>query len=412
MNANTNTAQEIYDLVKYALKKAGLHNADILQCKKLSSAVLKKTGRNISAVTLFRMANPHKYKVRHYPQTLQILLDYCELHNFDELPKIIKPPRPLVFLKQNTQDEAEPLDSLISSILESENKKIIFDFLENIPEKYNAVTDKLVTLNHGFAKYFRSQRHTMKAVQMFKELNAHPNFQTNFTMTFPDMDYVNGYFYDGLEAYLKECNVEKTLSFASGKRSLQATNAMEKCIFHYTLYIWMAYVKNNFAGVKQMGDLFFAKEKGKPAWLHTLSDFPILKGRYYCARILYYHVTGNLSKRQESLLQLSGYLHSIIHIPAHLHESIFIITMACDALLLTGQSLDCMGEFLRVKTLCDYAASEMEPVQTRFLMYGKKYKENPDTEPKVEKPYIYGYYELNFSHQMQSIFHRTNQDLI
>ena len=242
-----------YRLVQYAFKQAGLHTIDILQCKKLSKEVLQKTGRHISAVTIFRMARPEKYNIRPYPNTIQILLDYCGISNLEDVPELVTPKKVFSFISYDPEDDSFALDALLASLLQSENQKILYNFLERLPERFNAILDQQRTISHSFANYFRAQQHSIKAANMFQELNTHPNFQIYFTMSFPDMDFVNGYFYEGLALYIKNSDVQKSLSVRRNPYTKILSSPLEKNIYHYTLYIWMSYIKNNHAGVKQMG---------------------------------------------------------------------------------------------------------------------------------------------------------------
>jgi len=211
---------------------------------------------------------------------------------------------------------------------------------------------------------------------MFQELNTHPNFQIYFTMSFPDMDFVNGYFYEGLALYIKNSDVQKSLSVRRNPYTKILSSPLEKNIYHYTLYIWMSYIKNNHAGVKQMGQLLYGKDHLLPQCVEDLSEVTGTYTRYLTARILYYHVSGLWDKRQESVDSLIAYLHNSVGKCVGDHHLMFITTMACDALLLTGQSMDCLGYFLKMEPLRKCAFMEYEPSGTRFLHYGRNYNES------------------------------------
>jgi hypothetical protein len=382
---------------------------DIMHCRKLSKAILQKTGRTISPVTLFRMANPEKYAIRHYPNTLQLLLDYCELRNYSDVPQIIENYTRPIIIESRFNDTSDPLSLLLSIVLEKGDQKLMYDFLDVLPEEFNKLGKQQATISHAFANFFRSERNPLRAVEKFKYFHKHPNFQIYFMMSFPDFDFMNHYFYAGMEEVLTLQKVEHSLKAHLDTPDYIRSNALEKDAYNLTMYLWMSFVKKNYAGVKKAGAILFDNRNAEMKILRAIQNITILTYRFLTAKYIYSFVLGNEAMMHTTLQQALDHIDLNSDGGIDLHCSVFGVTMLCDMLVMVGKPLDELSFFLIHPKLRVNAMYNYEPAMTRFLAYGEPYLDKTCNLWNPGDPnYFMGYYELNYSRHLLEMYQRMN----
>ena len=409
---NQPRTDDIFKLVKYSFYRAGLHAMDIMHCRKLSEAILQKNGRTISPVTLFRMANPEKYSIRHYPYTLQLLLDYCALRSFNDIPQIIVSNDTPVIINGRLNDTSNPLSLLLSIVLEKGDQKLMFDFLDGLPEEFNKLGKQQAIISHAFANFFRSESNPSRAVEKFKYFHKHPNFQIYFTMSFPDFDFMNHYFYAGMEEVLMLQKVEHSLKVHLETPDYIGSHALEKDIYNLAMYLWMSFVKKNYVGVKKAGAILFEDRNTELKILRALQNTPTLAYRFLTARYIYSYVQGNKAMMHATLQQALDRIDLNKGDGLRSHASVFGVTMLCDMLVLMGKPLDELSYFLTYPKFRANALYNYEPAMTRFLIYGEPYLDKTRLVGDSSDPnYFMGFYELNHSHYLLEKYKKVNTKL-
>jgi hypothetical protein len=353
------------------------------------------------------MANPEKYAIRHYPNTLQLLLDYCELRSYSDIPHIVENNTRPVIIQSRLNDTSDPLSLLLSIVLEKGDHKLIFDFLDGLPEEFNKLGILQTPISHAFANFFRSETNPLRAVEKFKYFHKHPNFQIYFMMSFPDFDFMNHYFYAGMEEVLTLQKVEHSLKAHLETPDYIRSNALEKDVYNLAMYLWMSFVKKNYAGVKKAGAILFEDRSIEMKILRALQNIPILAYRFLSARYIYGYVQGNEVMMQTALQQALDRIEHDANIDKHF--PCFGINMLCDMLVLIGKPLDILSHALIDPKLRANALDNYEPAMTRFLAYGEPYLDKTCNLWNPGDPnYFMGYYELNYSQHLLEMYQRMN----
>lgn len=396
----------VHRLLEFSFRKSGIHNKEIHHCRQLSRMIQDRLGRTLSASTIFRMTRPEKYSLRHYRSTVDLLLEYCGIDSLDQVPIVVKKEIPPVLIEAVADQQPDLLAAALRVLLDQENPKLLFTFLDSVPEDFSFFSWQQCTISHTLANHIRSQKNSLKATQLFKEYNQHPLYQRHYTMSFPDFDFMDHYFYPGIEAHVRGLLPATSLAIRLEAPDYLVNDGLGRDVYHYCMYIWMSYLKQNMGVVRDMGMILFTHRETEMKVRRAIEQSPVLTCRFLTAQYLYCHVLGDKKGMQASVKAVLDCIERHLFTPQIVNDVAYMVTLLCDAMVLAEEPIDQVREYLHVSGLLQHTSNMFEPAHLRFTTYGSSPVTSPEQVISGSGPrYVFGFYELQLSDYILSQFH-------
>jgi hypothetical protein len=281
-------------VVECAFKTAHLEGRKISDCQKLSEKIAIRVGRSISATTLYRMLHVERYHIRPYDFTVQALLVFCGVNNFEELlHKFHYEPLP----EPKGEYVGGALVALLTQQLELERYAEIRRFLSKLPDNHYGNSFERHDIGKTFGYFFRNLSDAAQRRELISYFLEEDNFFLYFFETFPDLDFAIPYFFTALEEALL---IKKFPSILHSIQPVSSPNISvvfaEKAVFACSLYIHLAFSMGNYPALLALGDHIFPSINHFAKLENMISSNHVIVARLYNAYSMYMHAKGAAMK--------------------------------------------------------------------------------------------------------------------
>ena len=393
---------EIKLLIDTAFEVASIKGKGINNCKELSNKIEDTTGHKVSATTIYRVLNIHKYNVRPYEFTVESIDKFINSKAYNTSRKQYFDYEEHISDKIN-----KPLTDLLRLALEDHNLATIQRFLDTLPSNYGALGFKQLDIAYVFASFFRQHQKNKAAMRLLDALSQHPKFTLYYFESFPDFDHSDLFYFDALKKNIYTFKYQQHLKKANANRSLTKDTKLRQGIYCISIFINMAYMDGKQDEIKNLGHNIFDNDKLREKLQNIASQDRILYSRFLFAYIQYVKTT--LKEPEKKIAQTLDHWKSVyIKNRQSFFQKIFGAVIIADALISIGRSLEELKFVFTNKRLVLVAKQEFEPVHTRFLEYARLETGLSLTSlyTKEEHKYKLGFYELDHHTKMVELAKR------
>lgn len=275
--------EELTTLVKNALKMIGLHSVTMANCRALSNEIKFSTGKSISAITLFRMADAVKYKIKPYRHSIDTVEDFIRFGQ-----KISSHPQEIVYSPMmGVKSRERPQENALYHLVEEQLKRGEFDrvisFLNRLPEDHLALGWERYVISVAIGDFLANMAHHASFETLLGSFSRHRGFRFYYIEANVDHSNAKQVYAPALAAVIKSQGLYGEHVFSS-KASMLNQDAASALFGNSMLHM--------------MHFLFESKENGRE-WCTAIdtpyastfvrehaADYPFAAARYFNSKLL------------------------------------------------------------------------------------------------------------------------------